>query len=745
MDSESMASGCAAPSRVIHCIVYCLGILFCTGLHADATGEGMIQGNGCMQDIAGFALNCTANDVRVSGVADVTADGVIDESDITFKPICDATASNAGTDCSADASICRDADGKPEPELCGDRCAFPGDTTTFSATFVFELSAQERYDVGAYFETGLDANHDGALTGSCAIITLPETGSFTRPDGSSGEYVDLDTACKGGSCPQPADLCGDINNSNNPIYYDMKGPKAVADTITAKCVDTDGDGKLNLPNCTSWRQSGANGLCGSPSDAYPGAPSKCNCDPAFQVPIEVPAARLKVVKTPTPTQLDEPGGVVKFSVDVTNESPFAAVEITELSDDVYGSITSVHGSITSTNCSVPQTGLLAGTTYSCDFMAQVSGGGGTVHEDTVTARGIDENDNLLEGFDDATVDILDVMPGIRVAKTASPTDILEPGANVTFSIEVFNTSASSGDELTLTGLTDSIYGNLAGMGTCTLPQSIAWGASYSCSFTVPVSGGAGDSETDKVTATAQDEEGNVVYDNDTATVVIHDVPSSIEITKTASPSEVKEPGGDVIFSFSVKNTSAVDSVTIDSLTDSIYGDLDQRGTCSVPQVIPAGGSYSCSFTVFVAGPGDTSETDIATVSGKDDDGNTVLDMDDATVDIIDVAPAATLTKTAVSAVVTYAVKVQNDSTAESLDLATLEDDKFGDITTVHDAVQSTTCSLPRTIEVGGYYSCSFAATVGSSPHTNTVSGMVWDDENNSVNPPPSDSATVTLQ
>ena len=48
--------------------------------------------------------------------------------------------------------------------------------------------------------------------------------------------------------------------------------------------------------------------------------------------------------------------------------------------------------------------------------------------------------------------------------------------------------------------------------------------------------------------------------------------SSIEIIKTATPDNVDEPGGAVTYSFTVNNTSAVDSVTIDTLDDTIYGD-----------------------------------------------------------------------------------------------------------------------------------------------------------------------------
>jgi uncharacterized repeat protein (TIGR01451 family) len=76
--------------------------------------------------------------------------------------------------------------------------------------------------------------------------------------------------------------------------------------------------------------------------------------------------------------------------------------------------------------------------------------------------------------------------------------------------------------------------------------------------------------------------------------------------KTADPTSVAEPGGSVTYTFVVNNTSAVDSVDIDTLDDSIYGDLNGQGDCSVPQTIAAGGSYSCSITVDVSGnAGDT--------------------------------------------------------------------------------------------------------------------------------------------
>jgi hypothetical protein len=731
--------------------VLCLAIA-ATPATAANPGEGEITSNGCMQDIAGFALNCTANDVSVSGVADVTGEGLVDEADITFAPTCDYPAANAGTDCSQDPDICLDENNNPAPQLCGDRCAYPGDTTRFSATFVFELSAQERFDVGAYFETSFDTAGDGALTGSCSVITLPETGTFERPDGSVGDYVDLDWNCKGGSCPQPEDECGDIDNENNPIYYDMRGPKTMADTIEAVCLDTDGDGFLNLPNCTSWRQSGANDVCTAPEHAFPGSPSKCNCDPNFQLPIEVPAATLDVVKTATPTEVNEPGGTVKFDVSVTNESPFEDLTLSSLGDDVYGDIAdATNTDISSTTCSVPQD-LGHGQTYSCYFMAPVSGQGGTSHKDTVTASGLDVNQNVLEGSDDATVQILDVAPDMSVTKTASPTAVNEPGANVTFTVQVSNDSTAGSDDLSLTSLTDDVFGDITDGGNgaiistdCSVPQTITYGGSYSCSFTAFVGGVPFSVHEDTVTAVASDDEGTELTRTDPATVDILNLGSACTLTKTADPTMVNEPGAGVSFSIRIDNDSSVDVLTINSLSDADFGDLGGAGDCSLPQDIAPGGYYSCSFTADVSGPGGTSQSSSATAMGVDDDGFDRMCSDSAKVDIKDVAPTATLTKEAIGAMVTYRVKVINTSLVEALTLDALVDDRFGDIADgTNLSIESTGCELPQTIASGGDYTCTFDARVDTSPHTNTVTGTVSDDENNVVTPAPSDSATVTL-
>lgn len=736
----------------------------------DGTGDTIV--NGCMDDIFPGNLGCTANDVRVSGVADVTGDGVVNEDDITFAPFCDAGASNAGADCGEDPNVCLDGNGNVQPGLCGDKCASADDTTQFAATFIVELSAQARYDIGLYFAVDGDPNGDGALTGSlgndsCSISTLPEIGDFTRPDGSTGMFVDLDTTCKGGNCPQPEDLCGDIDNANNPIYYDLA---ATGNYITALCIDTDDppDGKLNLPSCTSWRQSGANEVCTDPDDAFPGSPSKCNCDPGFQVPILIPAS-LEVTKTADPTSFNEPSAPVTFSITVTNTGadPNNDVTLDSLTDDIYGDITTTgHDGITATTCEVGETITGNGGVYTCSFTATVTGNGGESETDTVTAVGTDENFNGLSGSDDATVTIVDVLPAISVVKTANPTSVVEGSQTaVTYSVTVNNDS--SADPLLITSLTDDTHS----VGACAslIGQVIPVGQSLSCSFTTVVDGQAVQSVTNIITAIGEDDEtpANSVTATDDATVMILDSPAMIQLIKTADPTSVNEndEGNEVEFTLEVKNTSGVDVLTVTSLEDErpqgtgqvtdLDGIcLDSNDQTLIGQTIQPGGSLLCTFSETLFGEGGTFETDEATVKALDDDliPNELTFSDTATVTFVDVPPAASLTKTPSMVVATFDVVVTNDSGAEALTLDELVDDQFCDITSTHLAdfpetgcgeVVTTNCVVGGSIAVGGSYSCSFEGKINTSPHTDTVTGTVSDNDGGSVTP--SDSATVTFE
>jgi LPXTG-site transpeptidase (sortase) family protein len=116
-------------------------------------------------------------------------------------------------------------------------------------------------------------------------------------------------------------------------------------------------------------------------------------------------------------------------------------------------------------------------------------------------------------------------------------------------------------------------------------------------------------------------------------VTIGDVLPTIEISKTADPTTVVEPGGMVTLRVRITNTSA-EQVTLTSLMDDIHGDLDGQGTCGVPQIIAAEANYECAFEVEVLGSAGESQTDVVMASAVDDEGNPVSAEDHATVVVI---------------------------------------------------------------------------------------------------------------
>jgi uncharacterized repeat protein (TIGR01451 family)/LPXTG-motif cell wall-anchored protein len=354
-----------------------------------------------------------------------------------------------------------------------------------------------------------------------------------------------------------------------------------------------------------------------------------NLRPTVPVPRVIKGA---VEGDDTIATISEPGGSVTIPVAISNEGLPGTGDavLTSLVDDVYGDVTAVGGSITATIC--PKNVVIAGgDTYTCSFTVAVDSQPATIH-DIVTATLT--NAAAPEGVsddDEANVVVLDVPASIDVAKSADRTAVPEPGGDVTFTVTVTNTSAV--DAVTIDSLIDSVYGDLNGRGDCAVPQVLAVGGGYSCSITEIVTGAAGDLHENVVTVTALDDDNNPITGTDDETVTISDVPSSIDIVKSAEPASVPEPGGDVAFTFVVTNTSAVDDVTIDSLIDSVYGDLDGQGDCSVPQFLPPGGIYSCSVTQFVDGVEGSLHTNVVTGAGVDDDGNPVSDMDEAIVTI----------------------------------------------------------------------------------------------------------------
>ncbi|MCA1683654.1 MAG: hypothetical protein LC708_00765, partial [Actinobacteria bacterium] len=518
-------------------------------------------------------------------------------------------------------------------------------------------------------------------------------------------------------------------------------------------------------------------------------PTACN-DPAEQVVVTNVVPAITITKTPNPGTRPEPGGTFTFTLVVTNPSN-EPVTITRLVDDIYGDVNGKGGCLTGA--------VLApnGGSYTCAFPGDFFGAAPATQTDTVTVTGVDNEGATVTAIARATVGLTNVPPSITVVKSASPASRPEPGGTFTFSVVVTNTSIKP---VRLTDLVDDIYGNLAGKGGCAvgsilaanggtysctfpgefkgvgsqtqtdivtatavdnagnrvsarddaqvaitsvLPRCLTGavlapnGGSYTCAFPGDFMGLSGDTQTDTVTGTAVDSQGRQATAMARATVNLTPVPPTITVKKVADPLTKPEPGGDFTFTVTVTNTS-FKQVTLTSLDDDKYGDLNGRGSCKTgPTVVlaPNGGIYTCSFTGPFTGVGGDSQTDTVTAVVVDNRGNRATAMAQATVTLTNVPPTIAVTKTpdpssrqAPGGPFTFTVTVQN-TTVYPLKLTALTDNIYGDLNGKGD------CKTGGTIDPGATYTCTFTGNFSGNAgdrQTDTVTATATNSRNQSV-------------
>jgi len=357
------------------------------------------------------------------------------------------------------------------------------------------------------------------------------------------------------------------------------------------------------------------------------------------VTINDAVSTITVVKTATPDNVDEPGGLVDFTVQVTNDSAVDTVTLTLIEDDEDNNGTTDQTYDPAVICDA--TVLAPTEVANCTFSHQVNGNAGDVITDAVTVSGTDDDAAAVSGGDTAAVTINDLVAAISVVKTATPDNVDEPGAIVNFTVVVTNNSVA--DTVTLTqidddednnGTTDQTYDPAVICDPAVLaPTEVA-----NCIFSHQVNGNAGDVITDAVTVSGTDDDTAAVSGGDTATVTINDLPSSITVVKTATPSTIPDPGGNVTFGVTVTNTSVADTVTLTLIEDDETDDgtvdatYDPAVICDSAVLLPTEVA-TCSFVRAVAGTAGESFTDRVTVSGVDDDTSPVSGEDIAIVTI----------------------------------------------------------------------------------------------------------------
>lgn len=250
------------------------------------------------------------------------------------------------------------------------------------------------------------------------------------------------------------------------------------------------------------------------------------------------------------------------------------------------------------------------------------------------------NTTQVTDNDSANV-VVDYLPNIEVTKSANPESVVETGANVTFTFSVKNKAP---EDFTMTSMSDDKFGNMNGQGTCVVPQTIAAGATYSCALTVFLSSDSLTAHTNIVTVQGHDPQDHPGSGSDSATVTFTDVLPSLSVTKTANPTVVPESGGNVTFTFVVTNNS-LEALSLKTLDDNKFGDLNGQGTCSVPRTIAGSGSYTCAVTKPVGDWTLTPFVNVVTASGQDNEGNWASDSATATVNFTDLKPTISVVKT----------------------------------------------------------------------------------------------------
>jgi len=591
-----------------------------------------------------------------------------------------------------------------------------GDVFSATVRILFDDGggANERFTVGFF----VGENGESAIGGSsCTFDSLQPVVLPPNDNPLGGPYAELS-----------GDSCGDIAKKE-PTYKDI-----VLNSI--ECKDDDGDGNVDISYVLSWENNANQTSCTNPLDPaqFEPDPPKCRSDLEYDLPIAVEdPPSIEVGKGAFPSQLEEPGGIVRYAITVINTSPSSTdpVEIVSFIDSIDGGPPQdVTGLL---DCVVPFT-LEPGRSKTCYFNFPVpetlDGVAGDVITDTITVLGRDDEGQGVQDSDTASVEIIapDLPPppgDLRLVKFASPSSIAEPGGLVQYDVLVANLSITP---VTLNTLEDDLYGDLNGKGSCSVPQTLTGVNSlYFCAFQEEVSGQPGDTITDIIIATGEDglPARNILTAQDSATVTISDLGSAIEVTKVANPEFIGEPGGDIAYDVQIQSTSPVDTVTIISLLDSLVLGAVPDPDCAVPFDLLPNQFISCNYIWPVSGNSGDTVTNVVEATGRDDDGRIVLDAGAATVTIIGQQPQLEVVKVAVPPVVleaggnvTYIVAVQNNSTStDPVTITGLTDSVDGGTPISLDGVGSCNISAPP-VELqpapgpDSYYLCSFTQTLG---------------------------------
>jgi Domain of unknown function (DUF5122) beta-propeller/NHL repeat len=176
--------------------------------------------------------------------------------------------------------------------------------------------------------------------------------------------------------------------------------------------------------------------------------------------------------------------------------------------------------------------------------------------------------------------------------------MLAAGDSTQVTLTVTNTTASA---YTITGLSDSISGNVVGQGTCTA-ATVAAGATYSCTFTQTVPALAAGTVTKVSTSVVGTLNGQSqpLFDRTS----IRSIAAYLDpiVRSVVGPVTVPFPSGPTTFAVTIMNESELAPLTINTLTSSVHGLLNGQGSCATPQTVAPYSMYTCVYVGTMGGP-----------------------------------------------------------------------------------------------------------------------------------------------
>jgi hypothetical protein len=227
---------------------------------------------------------------------------------------------------------------------------------------------------------------------------------------------------------------------------------------------------------------------------------------------------LNVVATPGQIPADTATSV-KYELTLTNTGDLA-LNLTSLQSAIHGDLLNTNTPVTANTCPSIVKNIPTGGVRTCSYSVTLNlpANAFTV-ANLVTAEATTSGAELMVE-NTAIVRVGDDLP-ISVNLSASPNELTAPGGVTNLSVVVAN---ATNKPVNLRELSDSVLGDLDGVGTCKLPHLIAAGGQYSCTYPVTISNQQpGDQVSHKVIATT-----SLGQFDDTVTINIVDLsPTSV--------------------------------------------------------------------------------------------------------------------------------------------------------------------------------------------------------------------------